>query len=201
MQALARFLPSLASTKESKLSKHTIVDESLKYHELQQTKLDELQRSFDALTAEKEELLAEVSTWRQCLDVQPQTLPAELCEADVVQTTGASATIDNSNSLYGGTTAAGCDRPLDALATADVPGSDLLPTDFFDDYAMQPPQTQFQTNPDIPNIPANTQQFSQDNHHIEPPHTNLWPPLQPVIHPQQTYWTHPSFHDIPLEFR
>jgi hypothetical protein len=189
-------LPSLASTKESKLSKHTIVDESLKYHELQQKKLDELQRSFDALTAEKEELLAEVVGWRQVLDVQPQTVPAELYEPNLLQNAGPPATVNNPSLLYGDATASGRNRPLVVPEMAKVPGSDLLPVDFFDDYTKvtQPSQTHFQDDPDVPDIPVTAQHFTQDGDHVEPPLTNLWPPPQPMV------WTDQSFHDVPLNF-
>jgi hypothetical protein len=179
--------------KESKLSKHTIVDESLKYHELQQKKLDELQRSFDALTAEKEELLAEVVGWRQVLDVQPQTVPAELCEPNLLQNAGPPAIVDNSCLPYGDTTASGRNRSLVVPEMAKAPGSDLLPVDFFDDYTTvtQPSQTHFQDDPDIP---VATKHFTHDGDHVEPPHANLWPP------PQQMVWTDQSFHDVPLNF-
>ncbi|KAM0720680.1 hypothetical protein Q7P37_004817 [Cladosporium fusiforme] len=80
--SLARFLPSLATVKESKLSKHTIVDESLKYHELQNEKLDELQKSIDVLKAEKESLLVELSQWRRCLDTPPQQVPVTAMPGD-----------------------------------------------------------------------------------------------------------------------
>jgi hypothetical protein len=190
----------LASTKESKLSKHTIVDESLKYHELQQKKLDELQRDFDALAAEKEELLAEVSGWRQCLDVQPPTVPAELCEPSILQTTGPPAIVDDSGLLYGDMTVPGRDRPLAVPEIAKVPGSDLIPADFFDDYATQPSHIQFQDDTSALNMPVATQHFVQDDYNVQQPHTNPWPPLQTASHPQQTVWAHSSFHDIPLEF-
>ncbi|GAB7329903.1 hypothetical protein MBLNU13_g01610t1 [Cladosporium sp. NU13] len=83
---LARFLPNLTSVKESKLSKHTIVDESLKYHEVQKAKLEDLQKTVDALKAEKEALLVELSGWRECLDATPlQAAPAEVLEANALQ--------------------------------------------------------------------------------------------------------------------
>ncbi|THX81280.1 hypothetical protein D6D05_04237 [Aureobasidium pullulans] len=68
-QALARRLPTLSDVKESKLSKHTIVEESLKHHETQQRRLDELQAVIESLEAERDALILEVREWRQCLDL------------------------------------------------------------------------------------------------------------------------------------
>ncbi|THX19979.1 hypothetical protein D6D17_00953 [Aureobasidium pullulans] len=62
-------LPTLSDVKESKLSKHTIVEESLKHHETQQRRLDELQAVIESLEAERDTLVLEVREWRQCLDL------------------------------------------------------------------------------------------------------------------------------------
>ncbi|KAL2025233.1 hypothetical protein VTO58DRAFT_103941 [Aureobasidium pullulans] len=67
--ALARRLPTLSDVKETKLSKHTIVEESLKHHETQQRRLDELQAVIESLEAERDALVLEVREWRQCLDL------------------------------------------------------------------------------------------------------------------------------------
>ncbi|THZ81135.1 hypothetical protein D6C83_09523, partial [Aureobasidium pullulans] len=69
LQALARRLPTLSGVKETKLSKHTIVEESLKHHETQQRRLDELQAVIESLEAERDALVLEVREWRQCLDL------------------------------------------------------------------------------------------------------------------------------------
>jgi hypothetical protein len=131
---------------------------------------------------------------RQC---QPR-LP--LCEPSILQTTRPCTIVDDPDLLYGDMTAPGCDRPLAVPEMANVPGSNPIPADFFDDYATQPSQTRFQDDPSALNIPVATQHFIQDDYHIQQPHTNPWPPLQAASRPQQTAWENSSFHDIPLEF-
>lgn len=54
------------------------MDESLKYHESQQAKVDELQKSIEVLKSENETLLAELGQWRRCLDTPPQQAPTTL---------------------------------------------------------------------------------------------------------------------------
>ncbi|TIA13607.1 hypothetical protein D6C80_06149 [Aureobasidium pullulans] len=68
-RALARRLPTLSDVKATKLSKHTIVEESLKHHETQKRRLDELQAVIESLEAERDALVLEVREWRQCLDL------------------------------------------------------------------------------------------------------------------------------------
>ncbi|KEQ78836.1 hypothetical protein M438DRAFT_409943, partial [Aureobasidium pullulans EXF-150] len=45
------------------------VEESLKHHETQQRRLDELQAVIESLEAERDALVLEVREWRQCLDL------------------------------------------------------------------------------------------------------------------------------------
>ncbi|KAI7372170.1 hypothetical protein KC354_g76 [Hortaea werneckii] len=72
LTALARFLPALADTKESKLSKHIVVEESLKFHRSQHEKIEALQSSIDSLFTERDALLSELNEWRQCLCMPPR---------------------------------------------------------------------------------------------------------------------------------
>lgn len=53
--------------KESKLSKHLVVEESLAYHREQQSHNDELERTLQAVAAERDVFLQELNEWRQCL--------------------------------------------------------------------------------------------------------------------------------------
>ncbi|THY89212.1 hypothetical protein D6C93_06978 [Aureobasidium pullulans] len=55
-------LPTLSDVRESKLSKHTIVEESLKHHETQQRRLDELEAVIESLEAERDALVLEPNT-------------------------------------------------------------------------------------------------------------------------------------------
>jgi len=58
--------------KESKLSKHLVVEESLTYHREQQTRRGELERTLQAVTAERDSFLQELNEWRQCLGMPPR---------------------------------------------------------------------------------------------------------------------------------
>lgn len=146
MQSLARFLPSLATVKESKLSKHTIVDESLKYHEAQQAKLDELQKSIDVLKTEKETLLAEISHWRRCLDTPPQQAPGTVpCELPATHEPISYGPIANQAVEYSGmessldTTYSNplVSEPAVGLELPAAPTSSAMPTDPFPGAALQ----------------------------------------------------------------
>lgn len=69
------------------MSKHTIVEESLKYHQLQQKQVEELQDSVATLTAERDSLVAELNQWRQCLSTisdvqQPQHQKLSISRCD-----------------------------------------------------------------------------------------------------------------------
>ena len=72
MQELAKLLPALSNTKETQLSKHVIVDESVKRHKTQQSTIDGLTERVDKLLAEQDELLAEINMWRECVNVPPR---------------------------------------------------------------------------------------------------------------------------------
>lgn len=58
-------LPNLKDAKETQLSKHVIVDESVKHHLSQQDTINDLSRSLDALKRQHEQLLAELQSCRQ----------------------------------------------------------------------------------------------------------------------------------------
>ncbi|KEQ58041.1 uncharacterized protein M437DRAFT_33029, partial [Aureobasidium melanogenum CBS 110374] len=81
-QLLARAIPALEDIKESKLSKHTIVEESLRYHQLQHQRIEELQKSVDTLVAERDSLIAEVNQWRRVSSTVSDIVePGELCKS------------------------------------------------------------------------------------------------------------------------
>lgn len=64
-QELASLLPTLKDAKETQLSKHVIVDESVKHHISQRKAIDGLSRSLKDLRGQHEQLLAEVDSWRR----------------------------------------------------------------------------------------------------------------------------------------
>ncbi|KAK5165372.1 uncharacterized protein LTR77_008901 [Saxophila tyrrhenica] len=68
---LAHVIPALQGTKDSQLSKHVIVDESVKWHESQQTTNERLTASIDSLMAERDRLLNELNAFRQCVGLLP----------------------------------------------------------------------------------------------------------------------------------
>lgn len=58
--------------KESKLSKHLVVEESLAYHREQQVNKHELEQAMQAVIAERDSFLQELNEWRQCLGMPPR---------------------------------------------------------------------------------------------------------------------------------
>ncbi|OQO04226.1 hypothetical protein B0A48_10837 [Cryoendolithus antarcticus] len=65
LMELATLLPKLEGVPESRLSKHVIVEESVKHHREQQRQLDESVRRCEELQRERDQLLAEARSWRQ----------------------------------------------------------------------------------------------------------------------------------------
>ena len=70
-QELAGLLPTLKNAKEAQLSKHVIVDESVKRHHAQEATISELNQSLDDLKKRHEQLLAEVNAWRSGFSLPP----------------------------------------------------------------------------------------------------------------------------------
>ena len=65
-------MPTLGDVRETKLSKHVVVEESLAYHREQQAYREELERTLQAVIAEREFFLTELNEWRQCLGMPPR---------------------------------------------------------------------------------------------------------------------------------
>ncbi|KAF4999219.1 hypothetical protein FDECE_11573 [Fusarium decemcellulare] len=61
---LARELPALAGKNPSRLSKHDVLDESISRHKLMQATSLDLVESLKTILQERDELLAEVNSWR-----------------------------------------------------------------------------------------------------------------------------------------
>ncbi|KAF4457906.1 Isoflavone reductase like protein P3 [Fusarium austroafricanum] len=61
---LARELPALAGKNPSRLSKHDVVDESISRHRLEHNTCLDLIQGLQTMLEERDELLAEVNTWR-----------------------------------------------------------------------------------------------------------------------------------------
>lgn len=202
IQSLARFLPSLTSVKESKLSKHTIVDESLKYHEVQKTKLEDLQKTVDDLTAEKEALLAELSGWRECLDPE-QTVPAQPLEPSAVQNNPAQVSDHDLMPMYSGTAKsgliAGIEIPAMPSAGYDIPAepvSNLMSdAQLLNNYTLQTPRMSFSNEPGS-GVPPRIPQYSIPGVAQDEPQHTLW-----GTEIQQPLWTQAPYQELPLEFQ
>nr|OQO06414.1 hypothetical protein B0A51_16152 [Rachicladosporium sp. CCFEE 5018] len=65
LMELATLLPNLEGVPESRLSKHVIVEESVKHHREQQRQLDESVMRCEQLQRERDALLADARSWRQ----------------------------------------------------------------------------------------------------------------------------------------
>jgi hypothetical protein len=204
IQALARFLPSLTSVKESKLSKHTIVDESLKYHEVQKTKLEDLQKAVDNLQAEKEALLTELSGWRDCLDAEPTAQAEQLETAAVRNDATQIANHDLMPSVYNNAMVPG---PSTTIAMPLVPsaGYDMFAepilnpmpdTQMPNDYALHTSRVSFSNNVGLDALPRIPQYLVQGGTQGEPPRHDLW-----GADVQQPLWAQPSYQELPLEFQ
>ena len=82
-QALASQIPSLQNTEPNRLSKHVVVDESITLHRREQERTQYTTRRIDALLTERDELLAELNTWRRGAGMEPRLAadgPIELPE-------------------------------------------------------------------------------------------------------------------------
>jgi hypothetical protein len=195
-------LPNLTSVKESKLSKHTIVDESLKYHEVQKAKLEDLQKTVDELKVEKEALLAELSGWRGCLDATPMpAAPADMLGANAL---GNDAVQIGSHDLMPVYDAIAIPGPV---TTHEVPP--MVPASFstqadaqsLDNYALQTSAAMLAGDP-IFNISPRTPQYhlTQFGTHDESHQHALWSAPQ-SSHMQQPLWPQPSNQELPLDFQ
>jgi hypothetical protein len=157
-------LPSLTSVKESKLSKDTIVDESLKYHKTQEARLEHLQKTVDALKVEKEALLAELSGWRECLYAMPlRAEPAELLEANVIHNDTAQLDSHDLMPMYGAIVVPASDTTFEVPTT--VP-SYSTQADFIS-IPVSGPQT-----PDDYTLPSSTVVLADEPSLDNPPRTS-----------------------------
>ena len=70
-QELASHIPALSNVEPQKLSKHVVVEESIARHEQLEESCVEALGMIQALAKEREELLAEVNTWRAGAGLPP----------------------------------------------------------------------------------------------------------------------------------
>lgn len=159
-------MPNLTSVKESKLSKHTIVDESLKYHEVQRAKLEDLQKTVDELKVEKDALLAELSGWRGCLDVTPaQAAPAELLAANAMQNDTVQAGSHGLMPMYDAVVIPGAATthgvfPMAPANYSTQAGSIAIPmpdSQLLDNYTLQNSAVMLANNPSFNDLPRTSQ--------------------------------------------
>ncbi|KAF4434844.1 Isoflavone reductase like P3 [Fusarium acutatum] len=61
---LAKELPALAGKNPARLSKHDVIEESIKRHQFERGACLDVIQSYRAMVQERDELLAEVNTWR-----------------------------------------------------------------------------------------------------------------------------------------
>jgi len=203
-------LPNLTSVKESKLSKHTIVDESLKYHEVQKAKLEDLQKTVDELKVEKEALLAELSGWRGCLDAMPaQAAPAEVLGTNTLQNDAVQIGNHDLMPMYDAIVIPGPATTHEVLPMAPAgystqAGPNANPitnAQLLNNYTLQTSAIMLQNDPTSNNLPRTSQ------YHITQAGTGdgslqhaLWPAPQ-NSHIQQPLWTQPSYQEVPLDFQ
>jgi len=64
-QELSGLLPTISETDPSRLSKHVVLETSIAHHRLQQSRCRAAIQHIQALTRERDDLLAEVNEWRR----------------------------------------------------------------------------------------------------------------------------------------
>jgi hypothetical protein len=64
LQDLAKELPALAGKNPARLSKHDVIDESISRHKFERSACLDIIQAYRAMVQERDELLAEVNTWR-----------------------------------------------------------------------------------------------------------------------------------------
>ena len=92
---LAGLLPVLSNAKESQLSKHVIVDESVKHHQAQATLIETLRNDMDRVLAEHQKLLDEFNAFREAMNSQTThaEMPMENAHLDHLPGSGPPANI------------------------------------------------------------------------------------------------------------
>lgn len=195
------------------------MDESLKYHQLQQARLDELEKVVDVLEAEKESLNVELNQWRRCLDTPPQQVPTAIqgeppisCEqiAHEMQTTREAVEYPECeldlNVTYGGPLApesAVASIPSAAHADSAI-SANLLPSTALDiqqleSYALQQTALPFPETPVQDFSPLPLQLATDRRTHQEPPfHATTWP-RQHDQEARQAWMPYQSYPSLPSE--
>jgi len=203
-------LPNLNSVKESKLSKHTIVDESLKYHEVQQAKLEDLQKTIDTLKAEKEALLVELSGWRECLDATSvQAAPADVLEANTLQSDAVQVGSQDPVPMYDAVVIPGPDTtheipsmvPVSYGAQAASIANPMPAAQLLGNYMLQTSAVMPADEPNFNNLPRTSQyNFTQAGTRDQTLQHALWSaPHGPQI--QHPLWTQQPYQEFPLDFQ
>lgn len=200
----------MTSVKESKLSKHTIVDESLKYHEVQKAKLEDLQKTVDELKVEKEALLAELSGWRGCLDATPaQAAPAEVLGANALQNDTVQIGSHDLMPMCGTIAIPGPLTinevppmvPASFSAQADSLANPMPDAQSLDNYTFQTSAAMLADDSNFNHPPRASQyHLNKVGTHDESYQYALWPAPQST-RMQQPTWTQPSNQELPFDFQ
>lgn len=203
-------MPNLTSVKESKLSKHTIVDESLKYHEVQKAKLEELQKTVDALKAEKEALLLELSGWRECLDATSvQAASAEILEANALQSDPVRVGSQDPIPMFDAIVIPGLITthevppmaPVNYGAQAGPIVNPMPDAQLLDNYTLQTSAVMPADEPNFNNLPRTSQyNFTQAGTRDQTLQHAPWSAPQDS-HIQQPLWTQQAYQEFPLDFQ
>jgi hypothetical protein len=200
----------LTSVKESKLSKHTIVDESLKYHEVQKAKLEDLQKTVDALKLEKEALIAELSGWRECIDATPvQAAPAEILGTNPLQTDAVLIPSHDHIPMYDAIAIPGrittYEVPSMVPASYDTPAGSIanpMPdAQLLNNYTLETSAVMLADDPHFNNLPRISQYDVPQASTRDGSHQHaLWTTPQ-NLHVQQPLWTQATYQDLPIDFQ
>lgn len=185
------------------------MDESLKYHELQKTKLEDLQNTIDVLQAEKEALLTELSGWRECLDVPPEhPVPAELLGTTASRSNTALVGTHDPNPVFDANTVT---EPITAIGISALPSSSYdmftapVPpppshSQLLDDYIHEAPNMRIRDGSNMDNLPRALQYPIQDDTFNGPSQHGLWQP-QDIRNMQQPPWTQQLYREVPSDFQ
>jgi hypothetical protein len=187
-------LPSLTSVKESKLSKHTIVDESLKYHEVQKAKLEDLQKTVDALRVEKETLVAELAGWLEANAVQGEI--ARIGSSDIMSPY-------DSIALPGPVTTHEIPAILPASYNmqANAIPNPMPDVQLPDNYTLQASGVMLADDFSLNDQPRTSQCYLAHGGTRNQLHQHAFWSTQQGSHMQQPLWTQSSYQELPLDFQ
>jgi len=182
------------------------VDESLKYHEVQKSELEDLQKTIDELRAGNQALLAELSGWRGCLDATPvQAAPAQILEANALQNDAVQFGSHDHMPMYDAivipapitTHEAPQMVPVNYSTQAGAIANPVPDGQFLDNYTFQGSAAMLANDNSFNDLPRISQ------HHLTQAGTRdrsyqhaLWSAPQ-SSHIPQALWTQPPYQELP----